>query len=294
MKAIVETGMFILIAVAVHAVGFGWFAHSGAQSAGAAGVARQTLAASSAGIDTMVRRWEAPPTVQAVFDAPAVPTTSHAQMPSLPPSQAVPRPAVPTGSIALPPAAESPPAKPKVDTQTPPRPPKKAAPKPRPQPTAQPQAPAKPKPKPKPQAKTRNPAPKTANSKSQPSAGQKAQKAAGKGQGKTAGAKQKAATSTLSKGKQAKLIQKWGGQIRRSILRKKRTPATRATGRTVLSVTVARNGQILGVKVRQSSGNRALDQAAVKSVRAVRRVPKAPKGLSKNSYSFNLPLSFKP
>lgn len=59
-------------------------------------------------------------------------------------------------------------------------------------------------------------------------------------------------------------------------------------------ITLAASGKLVGVSVAASSGNAALDAAAVKAVQAAGKFPAAPKGLADATYSFTLPMTFKP
>lgn len=107
-------------------------------------------------------------------------------------------------------------------------------------------------------------------------------------------AEQKAATAS-SKGQVKSMISQWGRQIRKRVERRKTYP--RAAGRVEASVslrlTVTRGGALAAVSVARSSGNAALDTAAVQAVSRAGSVPAAPKGLTDAQYSFTLAVSFK-
>lgn len=96
----------------------------------------------------------------------------------------------------------------------------------------------------------------------------------------------------VSKQQHASLMSKWGGQIRACISRRAAAPrGVKQGGRVVLSLNVSRNGSVQGVGVAGSSGQPALDQAAVQAAQRAGRCPAAPKGLTEASYSFQLPIN---
>ncbi|MBN2631673.1 MAG: energy transducer TonB [Rhodobacteraceae bacterium] len=86
----------------------------------------------------------------------------------------------------------------------------------------------------------------------------------------------------------------WGAAIRARIERRKSYPAAAkgASGKVSLRLSISRAGQLTGASVAASSGNAALDQAALRAVRSAGRFPAAPKGLTDASYSFTLPITF--
>ena len=114
------------------------------------------------------------------------------------------------------------------------------------------------------------------------------------GVGVTAGAGGAAQAATVSKAKQNDLRASWGAAIRAKIERRKRYPsaAGRASGRAVVRLSVNAAGALTGVSLAQSSGNAALDAAAVESVQRAGKFPSAPKGLGGGNFSFSLPISF--
>ncbi|WP_374301620.1 TonB family protein [Paracoccus sp. (in: a-proteobacteria)] len=90
----------------------------------------------------------------------------------------------------------------------------------------------------------------------------------------------------------ASLMSQWGGQIRSCISRRASAPrGVREGGRVVLNLAVSRSGSIQGVGIGGSSGNPALDQAAVQAAQRAGRCPRAPAGLTDASYSFQLPIN---
>ncbi|MBD3805099.1 MAG: TonB family protein, partial [Thioclava sp.] len=102
-----------------------------------------------------------------------------------------------------------------------------------------------------------------------------------------------APAATLSAGQIRSLMGSWGGQIRARVERHKTPPAGAGAGRVVVALNVARDGRLLGAAVAKSSGNAALDQAALDAVRRAGRFPVAPQGLAKARYSFTLPMTFR-
>lgn len=261
---------------------------AGAGASGAGGEALISLEAADASLSALIESWDAPPEVA---EAPPVDLTPQVVPPDLPQVSALSEPA----PRAAPAPAITPPATPEAPPQIAPPPPLPeappvvaAVPEPRPQPRPDP-APQPPKTRPK-----TDPPPKPAKPAKATPPAQPAQKAAGKGKGAAAGNGGTAKAATLSKSQLNSLKSGWGAEIRARIERKKAYPraAKGAAGKVTVRLTVNRAGQLIGVAVARSSGNAALDQAAVKAVKAAGRFPAAPKGLGEGSYSFTLPMSF--
>jgi protein TonB len=140
---------------------------------------------------------------------------------------------------------------------------------------------------------TLRPRAKPAKKKQSASAGVAPQKSAGSGGSANAGNRGSAATSTLSKGQEAKLIAVWGARIRSHIERKKRQPSgTRAKGEVVLKMSVDRDGRLQAVSVRRTSGDARLDAAAVAAVQRAGRFPPAPNDLPGTVFGFSLGINF--
>ena len=118
------------------------------------------------------------------------------------------------------------------------------------------------------------------------------QRAAGSGGGAVAGSGKAKVTSGATKAKAASLQKVWGAKIRNRVERAKRHPGGRRAGRVTVALSVTRGGKLAGVSVRQSSGNAALDKAAVSAVRRAGRFPKAPDGLTKAAYRFTITMAF--
>lgn len=247
-------------------------APAGASASGAGGSDLISIQPADARIANLVAAWQSPPQTSttppdqtpAIIDS-ALPVPPAAEAaPDLP---ALPAPAAPPRAESPPSAVDSPPAPPK-----PPEPPVK--PQPRPEP-----APEKP----------RATAPAQQESTPLP-----AQRAAGTGDGNAAGQGGTTTASTLSQAQLNDALAGWGASIRARIEKRKRYPAAAngAEGSVTLRITISRNGQLQGAAIAASSGNAALDAAAIKAVQAAGRFAKAPAGLTDASYSFTLPMRF--
>ena len=91
-----------------------------------------------------------------------------------------------------------------------------------------------------------------------------------------------------------RLIAQWGSAVHRAIARRKAYPhGTRASGTARIRLTLTGAGQLTALGVASSSGDAALDRAALDAVRAA-RYPAAPKALGAGPHSFTVPLSFQP
>ena len=99
---------------------------------------------------------------------------------------------------------------------------------------------------------------------------------------------------SLSQSRINDLTASWGASIRARIEKRKRYPmaADGASGTVTVRLTVTRSGALADLSIAASSGNAALDEAALKAVRAAGRFPAAPEGLSQGSTSFTLPMRF--
>jgi protein TonB len=141
----------------------------------------------------------------------------------------------------------------------------------------------------RPTARPERPTPKPAQS----SPARPKEVARGDGGQKAGGAARTAPATTLDPAARNSLMAQWGGSIRSRIERQKRYPrGTRSSGTVHLALTVSGNGRLMAVRVRQSSGDRALDTAAVKAVQGA-RLPAKPAPLPGDSHSFNLPVAFR-
>jgi len=119
-----------------------------------------------------------------------------------------------------------------------------------------------------------------------------AQRASGPASGSAAGAGGHQAP-TLSAERAGALRAEWGGHILARVNRVHSYPhGTRASGRAMVELVVARDGRLLSARLMQSAGDAVLDRAALAAVHRAGRFPAAPKGLTRASYSFTLPLRF--
>lgn len=315
MKRLIETPVFVALAVGVHLALLLRFDDSdGAESGGQGGAAMVSIAASSASVETMVADWEKPPeTTQAAprLTAPApVQAESPPQRPDTRPDLAPAR----TAAVSLPSAPVNSLAKPTIDLSTPPPPePKQITPPepalaplpepvvtPDPLPPEAPSPPSSKRPIPRPESKNipmpePRPAQKTKPARTTRPAREasQAQVSAGSGGSTQAGALGKSSVMTLNKSQKTRLQTVWGGKIRARIERQKRFPrGIKGKGRVVLRITIARDGRVISARIARSSGQPAFDKAAMSAVSRAGRMPRAPKGLEQPSYTFNLPVDF--
>jgi protein TonB len=70
-------------------------------------------------------------------------------------------------------------------------------------------------------------------------------------------------------------------------------PADTAPGTVKVRLEIAPTGALLALGIAQSSGQPALDAAALKAAKSAAPFARAPKGLTEASYSFSLPITFK-
>lgn len=288
MKRAAEFTIFVGLAVGAHlAVASYAPGREGAQSAGNEGAAAVSLQAASATVTAMVEQWETPPETP---DAPAMPAAPQTSAPAPRTPQAVTDSAPFTQApqapgLALPEPESLPDPSATASPPPPPEPPKpEAEVKEDTAELAETRPAARPKATPQPEKQA-------ARSNSRSSA---PQKASGQGGGADAGARQEQRAATLSASQRQSLTAQWGAQVRRKIERGKRYPggARGASGTVRVRITVGRDGSLRGVSLAGSSGHRALDEAALRAVRAARHFPNAPRGLSKPTYTFTLPMRF--
>lgn len=315
MKILLEYAVFVGVSVGAHVLVLSQPGGMGLPSGGEGGQDALTLAAMPANMGQLVDSWTRPPSLSQVAPVtapPALPDPDTMPAPDLPVLQVPPQAAAQPAPLAQPHAA---PQAPVADVQPPIAPDLPAPPLPRspelpapstantataptalmpaitPAPTrpqmrpalAQPQAradapPTQPQPQPQPPAA---------------SAPRAAQTAKGAGPAAEAGQSQDRAQQTgAGRAASQRLMAQWGGQVRAKIERKKRYPAgTRAAGKVILRLRLDAAGALHSVSVRRSSGDRALDQAALNAVTQA-RLPRAPKGLGTGLFTFDLPMSF--
>ncbi|NIY73520.1 energy transducer TonB [Marivivens donghaensis] len=275
MKRALETALWGVIAIGLHAGAVSLFLsdEGAAESAGSGGEAQLSLVAASASVAAMVDEWERPPEVQT---APAMTAPTAPAMPQMPAMTA------PVMDSPMAPAMPSAPALPMAS----------------PQPPQIDTAPAERQPDQMPEiaegAFTRPPVrPADLSPPAPKQEPVQAQTASGSGGSTNAGQAQARAEAQAAEARRQSLVMQWGAQVAAAVERRKRYPsaARGAAGRVTVRITVAANGGLQSIAVVSSSGNEALDQAAIRAAQTA-RYPPAPSGLPDPSYSFNLPISF--
>lgn len=267
MRAWAEFAGFGTVALAAHLAAFAAVAPDGMAAGGDGGAAMVTVAAplgtADPALSELVRAWDAPVTVA----TPAEPFTS-------PTPKALPDMPIARAPTALPtlPGMTAPKAEPAPRLAAPDVP--KLFDRPETPPDVRPRA------RPDPNAKPATPAPRAAPP---------AQRASGQG----AAAQRGQGTAQVQSGasNSASALAEWGGRIRAAVQRAQSRPRTNARGVVQLRLSVTAEGQLAGVSITGSSGNAALDQAAVRAVQRA-RLPRAPDGVS-GTHQFNLPVGFR-
>ncbi|AHB47806.1 cell envelope biogenesis protein TonB [Hyphomicrobium nitrativorans NL23] len=84
----------------------------------------------------------------------------------------------------------------------------------------------------------------------------------------------------------------WRGRLVAHLNRHKRHPGGGARGTASISFTINRSGSVTGVRLTRSSGNAALDQAAVALARRASPVPAPPSNVGGGSVTVNVPIRF--
>lgn len=235
---------------------------------------------------------------EAVAAMPSPPPQVAAQAPT-PPAQPAPDPplpdltpplpdAMPPTPVAMPDAPAPPDVAPQPDAPPVPNAPPLAEPQPKADPI--------PKAKKKPEQKAKKTPKKAAP---QPDKARPAEQGTVASAAGDAGQTQKATRSEGSRASTAdttNLQKRWGATVRKKVEARKFYPpgAGRVTGTVTVRLTISRTGHLAGVTVARSSGNAALDQAAVKAVTSVGTFPAAPKGMTEASYTFTLPMKYAP
>lgn len=209
---------------------------------------------------------------------------------ALVPSLGSPAPLPVLDTLAPPDAAPPVPA-PTPDLAPAPLPPEPMAAADLPPPMPDPPA-AAPKPEPKVASVEETPKPKaqTPQAKQPAAANVPTPKVKDTGAASTEPAKAAAPGKTASKGEAKALTADWGAKVRSRINRKLMVPKGTAPGRAKVRVTIAPSGALLAVEIVESSGQPALDAAALKAAKSAAPFPRAPKGLSDASYSFTVPI----
>lgn len=153
-------------------------------------------------------------------------------------------------------------------------------------------------PTPAPRPKIERDAPKTEHKPRQTQTRAKPQPAGNSGasQADARASRQASASSGSSRSTSAgnAAVSNYPGKVTSRLRRAIRTPrnARGATGNVVVSFTVSGSGSVSNVKVVQSSGNSALDQAAIETVHRAAPFPKIPSEANRSTWAFTQPLAF--
>ena len=315
MRTYVDLPVFLALAAGLHIAVVLPGQLEGVTSGGVGGEALLSVQGATASIAAMVQRWEEVPEVAPELDLAEVPPPDvlpdpprfepvealslKAQLHDAPPLPVIRRdaPGPPAEAPKQPIAPEamaverSPRPQPRPEQLSPPEAPAPPARPDPPRPTAVPDAPTRPAPTeaaPPPPAPVPDPPAETRRT-AAPSVAVAPRRAAGQGSGDAAGHRGSAEIATLSQAQRQSLLQTWGAKIRARIAR--RAPRGIGKGRAFVRITVSGSGQLLGVSLLSSSGNPALDKAALQAVRRAGRFPKAPAKLGISQYSFDLPVA---
>ena len=255
MKTLLEFTGFLAAALAAHVAILPGIGEGPAASQGGSGEGSVTLVASSGNLTDLVAQWSKPPQVaQAV-------TMTAPQMPAPEiPQASLPNVAAAMAVPVLPSSAAQQEPLPQIDlTIAPP-------------PDVAPDVSLRPKGRPKAAKQASAPA-------------RAAETAAGVG---------RSAAAVDASGTNVAALSQWGGAIRNSIERGKRYPGgTRASGVVRLSIRVGTDGTLAGAAIVGSSGDAALDRAALTAVQRA-RLPAAPNGVAAGHQIFTLPMTFRP
>lgn len=305
-----DFGVFIALAIALHVLAVAR-PNQGAEAAGADGNARVTLAGATAQAAMMVQEWDRPPEI-IELEQPDQPPEPPTEIPETPTQEtaaiALPKPDLPIPdapstdqlNVETIPTLTSPSLQieptPDVTQETAPTRPETTQMQPPPTleatfhpPETHVQQMTVPVTRPQSIERDHPPAPRN-----QPATqALAAQRAVGTGGGTDAGTTGN--TVTVSDGQRAEMQQIWGSQIRRAIERRKRYPRKAQSrgerGTATISVTIARNGALLGATLIASSGSQLLDTAAMSAVSAA-SLPAAPSDLQGTQFSFRFRLVF--
>jgi len=257
-----EALVFLPVAAALHVVVWGFAPSSdGSLAAGGSGQDSVTLSAATAAQSAMIARWQEIP--QVTINPPSDFLTPT---PSTSPTIAMPSSAAPTLPAAPHLVAPTRIAMPEIDTQ----------------PAALPRAEPPPLVRPKARAQTMQ-------SQSQPD-----KQADGAGKNTQHGQATARAPQSQAAERAHALKAKWGAAIYAKVQQNMRYPRSlKGAGTAKLTLRVARNGALQNLKLMRSSGNNALDTAALDAVKRAGQFATAPQGLDAESYAFSLSLTFK-
>jgi protein TonB len=90
-----------------------------------------------------------------------------------------------------------------------------------------------------------------------------------------------------------KALARYISQIRARILRYRQSVPAGTYGRVIVRATITRSGGLSGIGISRSSGNSALDRAALTTVRRVGSVPPIPTEIGRSSIAITIPFSFR-
>ncbi|MFC6689365.1 energy transducer TonB [Jhaorihella thermophila] len=289
-----EAVIFLTLAAGLH-VGAWQLAPriQGTASDGGPGTARLTLAPATPRLAALARSWTRPP---ALGQAPQPAIAKRVDTPPdrpLEPIQPAARPVSQALAVVKPdplPRSDrttpAPPVPPEAATAAPPPPPApvKAAQPPRLQEPAR--RPARPAPPARAYAdKSRDAAPAIP-----------AQVASGGGApaDRKVGKKGADKTQSNTSGGRDRLLAQWGARIQKKVHRRLIYPrGASGSGTARVALTVDRTGRLVATKLLRSAGRRLFDRAALNAVARAGRFPPAPKGLSRDTYTFTLSLAFR-
>jgi protein TonB len=88
-------------------------------------------------------------------------------------------------------------------------------------------------------------------------------------------------------------VSNYPGKVRSKLVRASRSVRARGRGDVVVSFAVASNGSVRSARVSRSSGDAAVDQAALQAVRKAAPFPPIPAGSGRSSWQFDIPLAFR-
>lgn len=274
MMRIGEAVVFLALATGAHlgvwAVAPGT---SGATSAGGSGQDSITLSAATAAQVAMIKTWQRPPDItpalQSLSDAPPAPDSAPVLLQQTAPK--IPRAAL--RRLALP--APQAPELPELNSEPPP-------------PAAKNEGIAEVRPKSRP---LREPQTRPAAASEE----RKSQRAEGSAQGQQRATDGDSKIASQSTARTNALRAEWGSAIYAQVRRTMRFPRGVDQGGTArLALRIASNGKLTDLRLTRSSGNAALDKAAMRAVSQAGRFARAPEGLPGSVHAFSLSLTFDP
>ena len=273
MMRIGEAAFFITLAAGAH-LGLWALAPetSGATSAGGSGDDTITLSAATAAQAAMIEAWQRPPEItpapQPLSNTPTASDTAPLVLPQA--ASQIQRPVF--QATAMP--APQPPALPELDSEPPP-------------PVTKPKDIAEVRPNPRPLQQQSGAA--------EASESHQRQRAEGSGQAETRGPEGDTTLASQTAARSNALRAAWGSAIYAQVRKNMRFPRGIDQGGTArLALRIASNGKLTDLRLTRSSGNAALDKAAMRAVSQAGRFARAPEGLPGAEHAFSLSLTFAP